>query len=113
MTPEEAVALIVRANGLPALAHPFTVSNPEAIVIKLKAAGLAGIEAYYKDYTPDEIKSLVSIADRHNLIATGGTDYHGLDDGTEIMLGGVDVPMASVEQFIALAKKRALRMAQP
>ena len=43
----EAVELIVRAKGLPVLAHPFTVTDPEAMVMELKPAGLVGIEAYY------------------------------------------------------------------
>ena len=111
MTPTEAVALIVRANGLPVLAHPFTIDDPEAMVIELKAAGLVGIEAYYNDYAADEIKSLVSLAEKHGLITTGGSDYHGLDDSSETMPGGVDVPMASAEQLIALAEPRALKLA--
>jgi len=111
MTPAEAVALIVRSNGLPVLAHPFTVIDPQAMVIELKTAGLVGIEAYYNGYTADEIKSLVSLADRHGLIATGGSDYHGLDDSDETMLGSVDVPVESAERLTALAKQRTLRLA--
>ena len=111
MTPAEAVALIARSNGLPVLAHPFTVNDPQAMVIELKTAGLVGIEAYYNGYTADEIKSLVSLADRHGLIATGGSDYHGLDDSDETMLGGVDVPVESAERLTALAEQRTLRLA--
>ncbi len=105
MTPAEAAEMIVRAKGLPVLAHPFTITDPETTVAELKAAGLVGIEAYYKDYTADEIKNLVSLAEKYDLIATGGTDYHGLDDSSEIMIGGVDVPLESVEKLIALAEK--------
>ena len=111
MTPAEAVALIARSNGLPVLAHPFTVIDPQAMVIELKTAGLVGIEAYYNGYTADEIKSLVSLADKHGLIATGGSDYHGLDDSDETMLGGVDVPVESAERLTALAEQHALRLA--
>ncbi len=109
MTPVEAVELIARADGLPVLAHPFTTSEPEAVVIELKAAGLVGIEAYFHGLTADKVKSLISLADRYNLIATGGTDYHGLDD-SEAMLGSVDVPLASAERLIALAKQRGLKL---
>ena len=111
MTPQEAVELILQANGLPVLAHPFTISNPEMMTVELKAAGLVGIEAYYNNYTAEEINKLVSLADRHNLIATGGSDYHGLDTSNETMIGGVDVPVDSAEQLIALAEQRALKLA--
>jgi len=107
MTPAEAVELILQAKGLPVLAHPLTINDPETMVVELKAAGLIGIEAYYNGYTGDEINRLVALADRHNLIATGGSDYHGLDTATETMIGGVDVPMESAEQLIALAEQRA------
>ncbi len=111
MTPVEAVELIVRAGGLPVMAHPFTITDPEAMIIELKAAGLVGIEAYYNGYTADEASRLVRLAKEHNLIATGGTDYHGLDDSNETMIGGVDVPEESVKQLIALAGKRTLKLA--
>ncbi len=107
MTPQEAVALLLRTDGLPVLAHPLTINDPETMVIELKAAGLVGIEAYYNDYTADEISKLVSLADRHGLITTGGSDYHGLDNTTETLIGGADVPIESAEHLIALAKQPA------
>ena len=106
MTPLEAVEIILRAKGLPVLAHPLTINDPEAMVIELKKAGLVGIEAYYDGYTADEVSRLVSLANRHNLIATGGSDYHGLELINETMIGGTDVPMESAEQLITLAKER-------
>ncbi len=111
MTPVEAMELVLKVNGLPVLAHPFTTNNPEVLIVELKAAGLVGIEAYYDSYTADEINELVSFANRYNLIATGGSDYHGLEAANETMIGGVDVPMESVELLIALAKQRALKLA--
>ena len=113
ITPVEAVELIAQANGLPVLAHTLTINNPEAMVIELKAAGLVGIEAYCNGYTADEINSLVSLADKHNLITCGGSDYHGLDADNEAMLGSVDVPMESAERLIALAEQRARKLANP
>jgi hypothetical protein len=112
MTPKEAVELILRANGLPVLAHPLTINDPEAMVIELKASGLVGIEAYYAGCTAEEINRLVSLADRYGLIVTGGSDYHGLDDNTETMIGDADVPIESAEQLIALAEQRALKPAK-
>ena len=111
MTPVEAVSLILRSHGLPVLAHPFTVVDPEAMVIELKAAGMVGIEAHYNSYTTDETMSLLNLAERYQLIATGGSDYHGLDESNETMLGSVEVPMASAERLIALADERVLKLA--
>jgi len=105
--------LILRTRGLPVLAHPLTIPDPETLVIELKAAGLVGIEAYYGGYTPEEIDNLVSLAYKYGMITTGGSDYHGLDDSAETMLGGVDVPAESVEQLMAMAEKRGLTLPSP
>ncbi len=113
ITPVGAVELVLQANGLPVLAHPFTVSDPETMVIELKAAGLVGIEAYYDGYTADEISKLTSLADKYGLITTGGSDYHGLDASTETMIGGAQVPMEAAEKLLALAQERALKLAYP
>ncbi len=109
MTPQEVVKLLLRTNGLPVLAHPLTINDLETLVAELKPAGLIGIEAYYNDYTAGEISKLVNLADRHGLLTTGGSDYHGLDNNTETLIGGADVPIESAEHLIALAKQRVQR----
>lgn len=108
VTPSEAVELILKASGLPVLAHPFTVGNAETMIIELKGAGLVGIEAYYNSYSADDINTLTGWASKHNLIATGGSDFHGLDLSTETPIGGAEVPMESAEQLIALARQRGI-----
>jgi predicted metal-dependent phosphoesterase TrpH len=109
VTPEEAVTLVLRAKGLPVLAHPFTVKDPEAMVISLKAVGLIGIEAYYKDNTPEETETTLELAQKYDLIPTGGTDYHGIGTSNEVMMGGVEVPMEAAERLIALHKDFTLK----
>jgi predicted metal-dependent phosphoesterase TrpH len=103
MTPQEAVALIVRAKGLPVLAHPFTVKDPEAMVKQLLPAGLVGIETYYKDNTPEQTENTLRLAEKYGLIATGGTDYHALNNAGEVMMGGVEVPMEAAEKLMEMA----------
>ena len=104
MTPQEAVKLILSAGGIPVLAHPFTVNDPESMVVTLKAAGLVGIEAYYKDNTPEQTAATLELAKKFGLVPTGGTDYHGIDESKEVMMGGVEVPVEAAERLIALAK---------
>jgi predicted metal-dependent phosphoesterase TrpH len=113
ITPAAAVELILRTRGLPVLAHPLTIPDPEMLVSELKSAGLVGIEAYYNGYTPEDIDNLVSLAYKYGMITTGGSDYHGLDDSAETMLGGVDVPAESVEQLMAMAEQRGLTLPSP
>jgi predicted metal-dependent phosphoesterase TrpH len=109
ISPAEAVELILRADGLPVLAHPLTIDDPEAMVMELKNSGLVGIEVYYHDCTDEEINRLTKLADRYSLIMTGGSDFHGLDTVSETMIGGAGVPMESAEQLIVLAEERISR----
>ena len=105
MTPEEAISMIVNARGLPVLAHPFTVKDPEAMVVSLKKVGLVGLEVYYKDNTPHQTANTLQLANKYGLIPTGGTDFHGIGDSNEVRLGGTEVPLSSAERLIKMAEK--------
>jgi predicted metal-dependent phosphoesterase TrpH len=109
ITPVEAVHLILKAGGLPVLAHPNTVSDPETAIVDLKEAGLAGVETYYDSYTAEEIGTLVAMAVKYDLITTGGSDYHGMDPTNESALGSVNVPEIVGVRLFALAEKAGLR----
>ncbi len=105
MTPLESVKLIRNARGLPVLAHPADIEDVDTLLLELKAAGLVGMEVCYGNYTAEVISRLFSLAQRHQIIPTGGTDYHHFGDGTEAIMGTVFVPPQSVEQLFALADK--------
>ena len=107
MDPLEAIGLVIRADGLPVLAHPLTANNPETLVAELKEAGLVGIEVYYDGFSAEERKWLEGLAERYDLIATGGSDYHGLDDSNETMMGDAGVPFEVVQRLIE--RKRELK----
>ncbi len=54
--PDQALAMIREAKGIPVLAHPFTLNQGSAyalknLVIELKGQGLAGLEVFYSDHT--------------------------------------------------------------
>jgi len=106
LTPEDAVQLIQRAGGMPVLAHPTYCAgnNPNfdltGFVRELREAGLAGIECYYADYSPEVVESLVGIARELNLIPTGGTDYHGRNQSF-VELGERTVPVETLERMRA------------
>jgi predicted metal-dependent phosphoesterase TrpH len=106
MLPAEAVALIIKARGLPVLAHPLTTADPEGLISELKPAGLVGLEAYYNGYTAEEVEGLLALAQKHGLVTTGGSDFHGIEPDEETAIGGADVPLEAAERLIALAKER-------
>lgn len=81
ITYEECLSLIKTAGGIPVLAHPKTLkcSDEELdhIIKRLKTCGLEGIEAYHSIHTPEEIKKYIDLANKYNLLISGGSDYHG------------------------------------
>jgi predicted metal-dependent phosphoesterase TrpH len=105
ITPAEAVGIILKAGGLPVLAHPFTVNEPEKLIKELKEAGLVGMEVYYDNYSPEERKTLSKLAAKYDLVAVGGSDYHGIDDAVETLLGESETPVESAEKLIELSGK--------
>lgn len=113
ITPVEAVELIIRADGLPVLAHPLTGGriDPEKLIGELVKSGLAGLEAYYKDYTSEDRQRLVKLAEKYGILTTGGSDYHGLDESAEMMMGEANVPPEVVDKLAALAGKQTLKKA--
>jgi predicted metal-dependent phosphoesterase TrpH len=95
VAPRDAIALVRAAGGVTVLAHPFYLDDLESVLDRLVPAGLAGMEVDYGSYTPEEREVLRDIAARRGLIATGGSDFHGLDvAGRE--LGAVPVPLSAV-----------------
>ena len=82
---EEGLRLIANAGGVCSLAHPGVLSNdPNALYPLLadaKSLGLAGLEVYHRAHYPDTIPFFESAAQRHHLVPTGGSDYHGRPAG--------------------------------
>jgi predicted metal-dependent phosphoesterase TrpH len=108
MTPPQAVELVVKADGLAVLAHPSDINDLEELISHLQRVGLAGIEAYYNGYPPKTMKYLASLAHKYGLIASGGSDYHGIEGSGGTLLGGVEVPDECIEQLFVLAGRRAI-----
>ncbi len=110
LLPEDSIALIRDAGGLPIFAHPpFTdgyVPRAEAMA----AAGLWGIECYYRFYTPETVEALTALAARLGLIASGGSDYHGAGRDHEVLPGGFEFPARAAEAFLEATSAAGARI---
>lgn len=96
LRPDEIIPLIKEAGGIPVLAHPRSLGlkdalELEACLLKWIDLGLMGIEGYYPGQARDG--SLIRyLGEKHGLIITGGTDYHGANKpGIEIGIGRGDL----------------------
>ena len=78
----KAIEIIQDAGGVPVLAHPGlldyqTENQLDELIGKLKKAGIQGVEVYYSGHTPDQTRLYAALAQRHDLLMTGGSDFHG------------------------------------
>ena len=91
--PQEALEMIREAGGVPVLAHPFTLGLGSAAALKdllrdLQAMGLAGIEVFYSDHTPEQEALYFKLAQELGLLVTGGSDFHG-ENKPNVTLGNI------------------------
>jgi hypothetical protein len=106
-SPEESIRFINEATGVAVLAHPNTLhmngySELENLMLRLVKKGLKGIEVYYPEHSALEVARYKTLAERHGLLITGGTDYHGIEmNGLDIGVGRGEMrlPYSMVENL--------------
>ena len=80
-SPLEGVRMIVRAGGVPVLAHPATHGRyrpmDDAFIGQLADEGLFGLEVGHRDNTDEGKERLLVLVKRFGLEVTGSSDYHG------------------------------------
>lgn len=83
---ETAIKTIKNAGGLAVLAHPGAVKDILDLP-RWKEAGLDGLEAFYPAHTRTAVRDFVSLASRHGLFVTAGSDFHGPGSERDKMTG--------------------------
>jgi 3',5'-nucleoside bisphosphate phosphatase len=116
--PQESIEQIHSAAGLAILAHPpyLKAENDEEmdrIIGDLKAKGLDGLEAWYSTHTPQQTELCLKLAQKYDLVTSGGSDFHGEPGrgGTNVDLGSgingtLSIPYDVLEK---LKERRAKR----
>lgn len=106
--PEDGIDIIRKAGGVPILAHPLHYKLPEkeleTLIVRLKDAGLMGIEVKYSNHTLQDEYYARQLASRFGLLPSGGSDFHGankpaIDIGTG--RGTLAVPYEYLEKLAA------------
>ena len=77
----DCIQMIHRAGGIAVWAHPGLGASPREVltrvVAELAGYGLDGLEIYYPAHSADMRATLHFLAGKYQLVATGGSDYHG------------------------------------
>jgi len=118
LTPRQAIDCIHNAGGLATLAHPVQLrtANPahtQTVINHLAEAGLDGLEVYHCDQTPQDSTFFLALAQRYNLLATGGSDFHGHNKADVILGRGRNNVKVPVELLDRLEERWRQRRATP
>ncbi len=104
----EAAEVILKAGGVPVLAHPLQYGYPLAQLEEFVAyganCGARGLEVYYTGYDREQRALLKDLGRRNGLIDTGGSDFHG-DRKPHIQLGTGDGALRVPEEVAAQLKQ--------
>lgn len=107
---EEAVKEIIRVGGVPVLAHPQSITrNREElaqIIRDMSSKGLGGIEAQNTMGFDGDEGFLRQLAGSLGLAVTGGSDFHGTEEGLCMGKGRGNLNITD-EVIASLEKKRA------
>ena len=81
-TTHEVLAAVAAAGGVVIIAHPGAVNRnvtllSDSQIETLIEEGLDGLEVWHRDNPPQQRERLYAIAQAHQLLVTGGSDWHG------------------------------------
>lgn len=78
---KECIELIKNANGLAVIAHPHSLelspSELDTFIEELVSYGLDGIEVYHSNHNEEMVDEYLRLAEKYDLLISGGSDYHG------------------------------------
>lgn len=100
----EVLELLKSANAVTVLAHPSVYDSMD-LLPELIEKGLNGVEVWHPRNSEEDTAKLIKIADEHNLIKTGGSDFHGMYTRHPVHLGTCITPDECVEEMFALKDK--------
>jgi predicted metal-dependent phosphoesterase TrpH len=101
MSATETIQLIHRAGGAAVLAHPG-LNRSDDVIPAMVEAGLDGLECYHTRHTLATSEHYTVLAERYDLLVTGGSDCHGMNKGKPL-IGTIKLPYQHVEELKAAA----------
>lgn len=103
---DDVLAVIADARGVAVLAHPSVYNSMELAAQLAREGRIDGVEIHHPRNTPQDKATLLQLAAEHDLIVTGGTDFHGMHASKPLPLGTCTTEQAQIERLLALARRR-------
>ena len=103
---EYVLNLIHSARGVAVMAHPVLYDNIELLEELAENKKLDGVEVFHYSADEEQRKNLLEIAEKYNLIVTGGSDFHGLYNAVPTHLGSCTTSKENLDRIIKLSNKK-------
>jgi predicted metal-dependent phosphoesterase TrpH len=97
--------LIHSSGGIAVIAHPKVYNNFELVDELGKKGEIDGVEIWHQSLSETDREGLVKVAEKHGLITTGGSDFHGFYNYYPLSLGDNLTPENSLIKLNNLHKK--------
>lgn len=98
--------LIHSARGVAVMAHPVYYNSLELLEELAQKGKLDGVEAYHYTADEEQQKKILEIAEKYNLIVTGGSDFHGLYNAKPTHIGSNVTDKENIDRILRLANKK-------
>lgn len=98
--------LIHSARGVAVMAHPALYDSMELLAELAEEKKLDGVEVYHYSADDNQKKEMLDIAEKYDLIVTGGSDFHGLYNAVPTHLGSNTTSKEDLDRIIKLSNKK-------
>ena len=98
--------LIHSARGVAVMAHPALYDSMELLAELAEEKKLDGVEVYHYSADDSQKKEMLDIAEKYDLIVTGGSDFHGLYNAVPTHLGSNTTSKENLDRIIKLSNKK-------
>jgi predicted metal-dependent phosphoesterase TrpH len=99
------IETVKEAGGALVVAHPGNIYGKDELEV-LVDAGIDGIESIHPSHDYQTQKRIEQFADKHNLLMTGGSDFHGGNEEYKKFFGVVTINTKYVNRLINMTRKR-------
>ncbi len=97
----EVIDLVHAAGGVAVLAHPYAYDSIDLMHALVEENLLDGIETDHHSHTDEQKETLRAFAKEHNLLITGGSDFHGMYGKTVRAVGSTTVEDEALAALMA------------
>ncbi|MCI8776453.1 MAG: PHP domain-containing protein [Oscillospiraceae bacterium] len=98
--------LIHSARGVAVMAHPAMYDSLDLLEELAAEKKIDGVEVYHYSADEEKRRELLSIAEKYDLIVTGGSDFHGLYNAVPTHLGSETTSKENLDRIIKLSNKK-------